>query len=283
MYDNDFDLTSLETTGDNYVSPEELSLEGKQDCIMPLFIVIDTSGSMSGDKIEQVRIGLEKIKTDLTDMNMNNDDAQVKVSVMTFDSQVNWVTKNENPENISTSLKLGSVTRMGAAFKELESMLSRSKLIQKGACAGYKRAVMIVLTDGMPTDNFDDGLTTLMTNHWFTAGTRIGVAIGNDADVSCLEKFTGAKESVLRVDNNSISFLSQVLANVATVASETNSHAPNANDPEYQGLAVQEFEASAAETVKIIKSAMENMAQDGIIPEPDPQGGTLEENPFANW
>ena len=190
-----------------YTADSNLGMDGVQKNLMPLFLLVDTSGSMSGSKIEQVKTAVEEIKMQLNLLNTQNDDAEIRISVLCFDDRPRWEAQMEDPALANPSFHLGTMTYMGAAFNELETMLSRSKLIQKGQCAGYKRAVMILLTDGIPTDDVDSGIAKLRTNNWFVKGTRIAFAIGNDADTECLRKFTGNIETVLQVNNmNLLSF-----------------------------------------------------------------------------
>ena len=183
----------------------------------------------------------------------------------------------QDPALINPDLTLGVLTNMGAAFTELEKMLSRKQLIQKGQCAGYKRAVLILLTDGLPTDDVDEGIRKLRTNNWFVKGTRIGFAIGDDADTECLKKFTGNSETVLQLNN--INLLSEILSNVAVVASTTATHAPglSTDDAATQQQKDEEFNSSASNTTDILKSAFESQVVGGNI---DPDDAS---NIFAGW
>ena len=248
----------------------DLGASGVQKHVMPLFLIVDTSGSMSGEKIEQVKTAVENIKVELARLNMSNDDAEVKLSVLCFDTAPRWECKVQDPSRANPDFRLGGLTNMGAAFKELETMLSRSQLIQKGQCAGYKRAVLILLTDGVPTDDVDAGIKVLKGNNWFVKGTRIGFAIGEDADRSCLKKFTGNPETVLNVDN--IAILSTILANVAVVASTTATHAVGAgseDDMASQKRRDEEFEKTASDTAGTVESVVETLQVEGKIDDDD--------------
>jgi uncharacterized protein YegL len=62
--------------------------------------------------------------------------------------------------------------------------------------------VLVLITDGQPTDDFASGLKALMTQPWGTKAVRIGVAIGEDADVDVVEKFIGNPEIKPLLANN---------------------------------------------------------------------------------
>lgn len=267
MYEND-DFGMMSQVG-GFETDANLGMDGVQKNLMPLFLLVDTSGSMSGAKIEQVKTAVEEIKMQLNLLNTGNDDADIKISVLCFDDAPRWEAKMEDPALVNPDFRLGGLTNMGAAFRALEPMLSRSQLIQKGQCAGYKRAVLILLTDGIPTDDVDDGIAQLRTNHWFVKATRIAFAIGGDADTSCLEKFTGNNETVLQV--NKINVLSGILANVAVVASTTATHAPGTTSDEAttQAQKDEEFRNSAEESANSVSNAIEQQVVEGNIDEND--------------
>jgi uncharacterized protein YegL len=47
------------------------------------------------------------------------------------------------------------------------------------------------LSDGQPTDNYEDGLNKLLDEPWGKKAIRIAIAIGEDANMRVLEKFIG--------------------------------------------------------------------------------------------
>ena len=46
--------------------------------------------------------------------------------------------------------------------------------------------VMILMSDGYPTDNYVKGLDTIAKNRWYSNGIKAAVAIGEDADLDIL-------------------------------------------------------------------------------------------------
>ena len=62
--------------------------------------------------------------------------------------------------------------------------------------------VLVLITDGQPTDDFDKGLKALMGQPWGKRSVRIAIAIGKDADKGPLQRFIGHSElEPLRADN----------------------------------------------------------------------------------
>jgi uncharacterized protein YegL len=62
--------------------------------------------------------------------------------------------------------------------------------------------VLVLISDGQPTDDFEAGLNTLMEQPWGKYAVRIGIPIGADADLNVLQKFIGHPEFKLLQANN---------------------------------------------------------------------------------
>ena len=54
--------------------------------------------------------------------------------------------------------------------------------------------VLVLLSDGQPTDDFQQGLSKLMAQPWGKKAVRIAIAIGQDADESVLQDYIGHPE-----------------------------------------------------------------------------------------
>lgn len=86
--------------------------------------------------------------------------------------------------------------------------------------------VIVLVTDGQPTDNFDDGLAKLMATSPGPMAIRIGIAIGDDAKHDPLKKFINNPEyPVLEAGNAQmlVEYIKWVSTVVTKVASETPS------------------------------------------------------------
>lgn len=160
---------------------------------------------------------------------------------------------------------------MGAAFQELDKKLSRKELIKQGTCSGYKRAVIILLSDGGATDNVNAGISALMLNHWFTKAMRFAFAIGDYCDTDCLERFTGHPKTVLSVDVNTA--WDTLLADVANVASSTATRGlSNGEDPVEQAQREKNFRGAAEEAAELLMSINSSINTDPAFPGSDPNG-----------
>jgi uncharacterized protein YegL len=62
--------------------------------------------------------------------------------------------------------------------------------------------VLVLVSDGRPTDAFVRGLKALMAEPWGRKAARLAIAIGRDADLEVLQRFIGHAEiRPLRANN----------------------------------------------------------------------------------
>ncbi|WP_288056906.1 vWA domain-containing protein [Xylanibacter rodentium] len=207
--------------------------------VMTLIFLVDTSGSMEGERIGQVNDAIENIIPEINDISSSNADAEIKIAVLEFSSGIEWM----YPEPISTedftwqNLEAAGLTSMGEAFKELNTKLSRTTGFMKEAAGSFAPAI-IMLSDGEPTDDYKHALEKLKANNWFKAGIKVAIAIGDDANKDILADFTGNKESVLTVHNREqlkkiIRFVSVTASQVASSHSSVGKEAPATKQEEF--------------------------------------------------
>jgi uncharacterized protein YegL len=170
--------------------------------VCPVIFLLDTSGSMSGAPIGAVNAALEGILPELISMNNDNTDAEIEVAIMTFDTGIAWPTGKNliNPEKyIWSDLNANGITAMGAAFRELNNVLSISHGFMNHA-SGSVAPVLFLLTDGEPTDSYQDGLQALKENNWYKVAAKVAIGYGESND-TILREFTGNIETVLHTND----------------------------------------------------------------------------------
>lgn len=171
-----------------------------------VFYVLDTSGSMTGDKISVLNHTVEETIEALKTLAKTNGDAKLKIAVMEFNTECKWVTSN-GPEDLEEDfeyeyLEAGGLTNIGEALNELNSKLSRHAFLN--SITGALMPVIIFMTDGYSTDapdDFDKALGEIRKNRWFRRGTKMGFALGEEADVKMISSVVGNSEAVLKTDD----------------------------------------------------------------------------------
>lgn len=190
--------------------------------VMTLFILADSSGSMSVDgNMGKVNGAIEEMIPLLQDVSDENSDAEIRVAVLEFSSGCKWATDGvvSLDDFYWQDMTAGGLTDMGAAFTELESKLSRKEYMNNAS--GNYAPVIILLSDGAPTDDYMSGLQLLRHNNWFRCAMKIAIAVENSA-TDVLAEFTGSNETVIRYDSEH-SDLKKLLTRLAVVSSTMQS------------------------------------------------------------
>lgn len=208
---------------------------------MTLFFLIDTSGSMEGNKIGAVNDAVVNVLPMLNDISETNPDAEIKVAALEFSNGVNWLYDEPKlaKDFIWQDVAASGLTSLGAACSELASKLSRSGGFMQSASGSFAPAI-ILLSDGGPTDDYNSGLTKLKANNWFKSAIKIAIAIGDDADKDVLKDFTGSSEAVITVHN--IEALKQIIRVVAVTSSQIGSKSSTAGETTKQEQVVKDIQ-----------------------------------------
>ena len=198
--------------------------------VMTLFYLIDTSESMTGSRIGTVNSAMEECQNLLKEMAQSNDDAEIKVAVLQFSSGCSWITPTTGPVSLDMwqweDLRPGGITDFGAALIELDKKLSRKEFLQSQT--GAYAPVILLFSDGGPTDNWKKGLEILKKNNWFKHAIKIAIDIDSGSERRVLEEFTGHSEAILEAKNQSI--LKKMIREVSVRASDFQSHSKQADD-----------------------------------------------------
>lgn len=120
---------------------------------LPVYLLLDTSGSMKGTPIESVCRGLEQFQREVASEPFARE--VVKVGVITFASDAQLVTSGLVPISAfqPPALEASGVTHLDLAFNVLLESMDRDVVkAVKGGQKGDWRPLVFVLTDGRPTD-----------------------------------------------------------------------------------------------------------------------------------
>ena len=201
---------------------------------MILFFLVDTSGSMYGDKIGAVNEAILESVPDIKDLSEANADAQIKIAALSFSSGAEWLYDQPiDSESFHWNyLKAEGTTDLGFALTMLKDKLSKDQFMQEAT--GSFAPVIILLSDGAPTDDYKTALDEIKKNNWFKAGIKIAIAIGKDADKQILQEFTGTSETVIEVHAKST--LKKLIRFVSVRASQVNSKSSGVGESKEQEI-----------------------------------------------
>ena len=186
---------------------------------------VDCSGSMYGDKIGAVNHAIQSTIPDMADAAKENPNAQLLVRTLKFSTGASWVTTTPIPiEDFAwDDLDASGLTDLGKAFEMIAAQLTIPPMSERAL-----PPVIVLLSDGQPTDNYKKSLDTLLHLPWGKKAVRIAIAIGQDADNEVLEQFTGNKELVLQANNPQA--LVKMIKWASTAASMVSAPASRPND-----------------------------------------------------
>ena len=156
------------------------------------FWICDCSGSMQSDgKIQSLNNAIKEAIPHMQKAADENPNAQVLVRVLKFSDGAQWHVAEPTPvaDFRWSDLKADGMTDMGRALTVLAEQLRIPPMTDRAL-----PPVLVLISDGQPTDDFEAGRKILMDVPWAKRAVRIGIAIGNDADHDTLRKFIANPE-----------------------------------------------------------------------------------------
>ena len=193
------------------------------------YICIDTSGSMRGEPIEAVNTGLQAL---LASLRQNPYALEsVHLTIITFDSQIKDVlplTPLEQvvlPEIVCPD---SGATFLGAALEHIAHAVQRDRITSSGEQKGDWRPILIILTDGKPTDllAYSEAIPLIKSLGF---GNIVACAAGPKADASYLKQLTDTVASLDTMDASAFAQFFQWVS-AAVASSSVSVGAPTAGN-----------------------------------------------------
>lgn len=149
----------------------------------------DVSGSMNQDgKIQALNNAIREVIPHMREVANENPNAEVLVRTITFSTGAKWYSPEPIPlEKFEwQDLRADGVTDMGKALSLLAQAMKVPPMENRAL-----PPVLVLITDGLPSDDFETGLKDLMAEPWGQKAVRLAIGIGTDADMDVLQKFIG--------------------------------------------------------------------------------------------
>lgn len=160
---------------------------------LPIYLLLDTSGSMHGEAIEAVSNGLQVMISSLRQDPYALETAWV--SVITFNNTPTQIVPlTELTSFQAPSLTASGITEMGAALKFLAERIAAEVSKGSSEVKGDWKPIVFAMTDGNATDDLQAGIDALKA---VKAGSVVACAAGPDANTEQLKRIT---DSVVRLD-----------------------------------------------------------------------------------
>jgi len=184
------------------VSASEKKRPGGEMATKPLHFIwiADCSGSMRVDgKIQALNTAIREAIPHMRKVAEDNPNAQVLVRAVRFSDGAYWHIAQPVPvEQFEwVDLQAKGVTDMGKALKLVAEQLEMPPMPERAL-----PPVLVLISDGQPTDDFAAGLNALLDLPWGKKAVRIAIAIGEDANLEVLQRFINNSElKPLRANN----------------------------------------------------------------------------------
>ena len=180
---------------------------------LPVYLLLDTSGSMSGEPIEAVKTGMQTLVSTLRQDPYALETAFL--SVITFDSEAKQlVPLTELPSFQTPSIVASGSTALGAALSLLADRIESEVGKTTAEVKGDWKPLVFLMTDGAPTDNWKKGLDRLKK---VRTGMVVACAAGAGSDITILKQISEIVVQLDSADSNTIkAFFKWVSASVST-------------------------------------------------------------------
>ena len=151
---------------------------------LPVILLLDVSGSMNGEKIQTLNEAVKDMLETFRDT--ENGETQIDVAIITFGTEVKLHAALAGAGSIQWhDLSASGGTPLGTALKMAKAMIEDKQVVPSRAY----RPVVVLVSDGKPTDSWEQPLNEFSTGGRSSKCDRMSLAIGADADKSVLGKF----------------------------------------------------------------------------------------------
>lgn len=160
----------------------------------PLHFVFlcDCSGSMlAHGKIAALNAAIREAIPKMQSIAKENVHAQIWIRAVKFADKAEWhVGTPVKIEDFTwTDLTADGLTAMGGALELAAEQLKVSVMSERGL-----PPVLVLVSDGEPTDDFRAGLRKLLDEPWGRKSVRVAIAVGEQANLKVLEDFIASPE-----------------------------------------------------------------------------------------
>jgi uncharacterized protein YegL len=203
----------------------------------PCLLLLDSSTSMAGQRIDELNAGLETFASQLTSDELAA--KRVEVAILSF-GPVRLETDFTTAENFTPPvLRANGATPMGEAINTGLDLIEQRKRLYREQGVAYYRPWVFLITDGEPTDKWRDAAARVHSGEETKTFSFFAVGI-EDANMDVLARISSPRREPLRLrglDFRSLfTWLSNSMSSVSR--SQPGEEVPIVNPAAPQGWAV---------------------------------------------
>ena len=153
---------------------------------LPVYLLLDTSGSMTGEPIEAVKNGVQVLVSTLRQDPYALETAYL--SVITFDSAAKQIVPlTELSMFQMPNIQASGTTALGSALSTLAKVVEKEVVKTTPEQKGDWKPLVFLMTDGEPTDDWKRGLDEFKKQKF---GIVVACAAGQKANAQKLKEIT---------------------------------------------------------------------------------------------
>ena len=176
--------------------------EVKKTRPLPVFFLVDTSGSMRSEKIQKVNLAFKEMITAFKEI--KNARGDIQICIITFGEKVEIAQDLVDLNDLRiTEFTANGKTPMGEAFELVTNMIEDTTVVGPEAFV----PIIVLISDGLPTDlpseivphenstliksDFQkwDALKKMQSSRRTNKAIKLALSIGNDANNEMLKAF----------------------------------------------------------------------------------------------
>jgi len=166
---------------------------------LPVIVAVDKSGSMSANgKIDALNIALKDF---INSIKGEDTAVDLKIALYSFGGSEAIcelpLTSVDDIDPDKYAFTAYGRTPMGQVFKLMKEMIEDKTIVPSRS---YKPTI-VLLTDGIPTDDYQEPMNSLINEGRSAKSFRIAMAIGDDADRNMLSAFVSSPELLVSGDS----------------------------------------------------------------------------------
>jgi uncharacterized protein YegL len=163
---------------------------------LPVILMLDVSGSMGVEgKIQSLNSAVKEMISNFKEQ--DDSQAEIHVGIITFGGAAKFHQEIlPASETTWTDLSADGGTPMGASFDLARELIED---VTKISGRAY-RPTMVLISDGMPTDNWQGPLTSLLNSERASKAFRFAMGIGTTDDVVLTQFLNDPENRVFNAD-----------------------------------------------------------------------------------
>jgi uncharacterized protein YegL len=170
--------------------------------------LVDGSGSMAHEgKLQALNTAIREALPPLRQVSADNPTAEVLVRAVRFATGASWHVPDPTPVDRFTwpDLTADGRTDLGHALRLVADAVHSPPMSDRAL-----PPVLVLVSDGMPTDDWEQGLRQLRAEPWGDKAARLAIAIGHDAARDVLEQFIGVPGGRVLEANSADELVNQI-------------------------------------------------------------------------